>query len=190
MHTIASNKTYELIVKSSRFIAILIKINDSSDIGKILDDIKKEYPNATHYCYAYTTPDYQKQSDDGEPSGTAGVPILNVLNKHNLVNILAVVVRYFGGIKLGAGGLVRAYSKSVSNAIKEAEIKELTKGYNVDITFSYDETNNVDYLLKDVKINNKIYTDKITYNIDISNVDILKNNHLEYKILKEIYIEK
>ena len=99
--------TYEYIIKKSKFIVKLIKIDDNSNINKILDDIKKEYTKATHYCYSYVLKNYSKYSDDGEPSGTAGLPILNSINSRNLVNVLCVVIRYFGGIKLGASNLTR-----------------------------------------------------------------------------------
>ena len=188
MYTINNNYKYELIVKNSRFITLLYKINNDSNIDNILENIKKEYPDATHYCYGYITKGIQKCSDDGEPSGTAGMPILKVLEANNLTNTLAIVIRYFGGIKLGANGLIRAYSKGVANAIKEVELKKLVKGYNVDIMFNYDNIKEIDYLLKDIKINKKEFNDKVIYNIDIDNLEILHN--IEYTIIKEIDIEK
>lgn len=192
MYTISDNTKYELIIKNSRFITILYKVNNETAIQEILDKIKKEYPDATHYCYAYIIGNIKKSSDDGEPSGTAGMPILKVLENNNLTNIIAIVVRYYGGIKLGANGLIRAYTKSVANTIKETKLLELIDGLNIDITFNYKQIKEIDYLLKDIKINNKAFDNLITYNIDIDLplLDTIINNHIDYKIIKEIKIEK
>ena len=139
MYTIANNVKYELIIKNSKFITCLIKINNELEVKEILTNIKKEYPDATHYCYGYILENIKKADDDNEPSSTAGIPILKVLEANNLTNTLAIVIRYFGGIKLGANGLIRAYTKSVANAVKETTLKELIAGLNIDITFDYDE---------------------------------------------------
>ena len=107
----------EIEVKKSKFIGYYYGVNKSSDVKSILERLKKEHKKATHICYAYKIvgEEYaEKAFDDGEPSGTSGRPILNVINKKKLSNILVVVVRYFGGVKLGAGGLVRAYTKTAS----------------------------------------------------------------------------
>ena len=98
MKCLIENKDSEIIIKNSRFITSLIKIDETSNIKDLIETIKVKYPNATHYCYAYITKDNQKSSDDGEPGGTAGLPMLNVLIKNNLINILAITTRYFGGI--------------------------------------------------------------------------------------------
>ena len=192
MYTIASNVKYELIIKNSKFITIINKINDIDEINNILNTIKIEYPGATHYCYAYIISDNKKSSDDGEPSGTAGIPILKVLENNNLTNIFVVVIRYFGGIKLGANGLIRAYTKCTSNAIKETTLKELVTGYNITLTFNYERQKEIDYLLRDAKINNKQYSNQITYNLDIESnfLDTIKSNNLDYTIIKETLIEK
>lgn len=192
MYTIDNNYTYELIIKNSKFITILYKINDIKDIDKYLNETKINYPDATHYCYAYIIDNYKKSSDDGEPGGTAGIPILKVLESNNLSNILVIVVRYFGGIKLGANGLIRAYTKSTANAIKEVNLLALTDGINIDITFDYNRLKEIDYLLKDITINNKTFDNEITYNINIESsfLDIIKNNNITYNIIKYIKIEK
>ncbi|MBO4412541.1 MAG: YigZ family protein [Clostridia bacterium] len=111
---------FELEIKKSKFIGYLFEIGSLEEIKQIVDNLKKEHKKATHICYAYrlNSPFAEKAVDDGEPSGTAGKPILNVLQKQNIENSLLVVVRYFGGIKLGAGGLFRAYSKCASETIK------------------------------------------------------------------------
>ena len=193
MFTITNDIINEIIIKNSRFICIIHKIYDVNNINDYLNNIKSEYKDATHYCYAYIIDDKKKFSDDGEPSGTAGNPMLQVLDKNNLNYVLCVVIRYFGGIKLGAGGLVRAYTKSIAQCLEFANIKKLTYGYNIDITFNYECVNNVNYLLKDSNILNKNFSDKITYNL---NVDyelynkLHNDNHITFKIIKEIKIEK
>ena len=191
MKTIKNNIQNEIIIKNSKFICYLYKIKDINEITSILHNIKEEHINATHHCYAYILNNTQKSSDDGEPTGTAGIPILKVLEKNNLSNILAIVVRYFGGIKLGAGGLVRAYTKSVTNTLSEDNIISLTKGYNLDIEFNYDQVKETDYLLKNITINNKEYNTTIKYNIDIpiEFLEIIKLNNINYTIIKDIYIE-
>lgn len=190
MNTIEKNIETELIVKNSKFICILSKIETLSDINNIINSVKSNYPNATHYCYAYIYEDTKKSSDDGEPTGTAGIPILKVLESQNLTNILAIIVRYFGGIKLGANGLIRAYTKSVSNAIQEANIKLIEKGYNVNINFEYNRIKNIDYILKDIHINKKTFDNLITYNIDIPSdfIKKLELNNIDYEIIKNIYL--
>lgn len=111
---------FEYLIKKSKFVGYVFNVTNVDQIKEILDELKKEHKKATHITYAYSikTPFLEKAVDDGEPSGTAGKPILNVIQKNNKENILLVVVRYFGGIKLGAGGLLRAYSKTASECIK------------------------------------------------------------------------
>ena len=192
MYTISNNHIYELNVKNSKFITILHKIDKQNEVIDIINKYQNDYPNATHYCYAYIIDNYKKCSDDGEPSGTAGIPILKVLESNNLNNILCIVVRYFGGIKLGANGLIRAYTKCTSNAIKEIELKELIDGINIEISFEYIRIKEIDYLLKDVTINSKNFNNIITYNINITNdfLNTIINNNINYKIIKNIKIEK
>ena len=112
--------THELIIKKSRFICYIYNLDNIDEIDSILSNLKKEHKRADHFCYAYIIGNKEKAFNDKEPNGTAGLPILNVLKKNNLNNIFAIVIRYYGGIKLGAGGLIRAYSKAVSEAIKKA----------------------------------------------------------------------
>ncbi|MCI5797328.1 MAG: YigZ family protein [Firmicutes bacterium] len=110
----------QLEIKKSKFIGLYFPVKSQDEVVEILNNLKKEHKKATHICYAYrlTNPFSEKAFDDGEPSGTAGKPILNVLQKQDKKDSLLVVVRYFGGIKLGAGGLVRAYSKTASETLK------------------------------------------------------------------------
>lgn len=190
MKTLKSNSANEIIIKNSRFITLLYKLNDINEVNSIVDEVKELYPKATHYCYAYITDNARRSSDDGEPGGTAGAPMLNVLDKEEIINVLAVTVRYFGGIKLGAGGLVRAYSKSVRDAILASNLADVVKGYRMNVTISYDMQKNLDYLLKNYVVVNKQFNDKVIYTIllPIDKLSILGG--YEYEILNEEYIEK
>ena len=136
MKTIPENTQNEIIIKNSRFLTYLLELS-SSDISSFLENIKNKNPKANHYCYAYIYENEKGCSDDGEPSRTAGAPMLNVLEKEELNHVLAVTVRYFGGIKLGPGGLVRAYTKSVTEALKNVSLVELIEAYKVKVTWSY-----------------------------------------------------
>ena len=189
MKTIKANNTNEIIIKNSRFICILMKINNS-DISNILNKIKEEYPKATHYCYGYVYNDIQRFSDDGEPGGTAGMPILNVLLKEKLSNVLCIVIRYFGGIKLGAGGLVRAYTKSVTECLKITDLIDLEEGFKTKIKFNYNDEKQIKYLLKDSIILDEKYNLDIEYTVLVNN-DILNTlNSYNYEIIEKTYIEK
>ena len=190
MNTIRETTEKTLIIKNSRFITIIYNIDDINDIDKYLNLIKDKYKDATHYCYAYILPNNIKCSDDGEPGGTAGKPILDVLTKHNLNFVLAIVVRYFGGIKLGAGGLIRAYSKCISSCLNNTELTKLIPGKNIDIYFTYKDINDIDLLLTNCHINNKDYQDIINYNVNIPNdlLPILENKY-QIKVNNDIYIK-
>lgn len=192
MYTIKDNYTSEIIIKNSRFITVLYKIKNIEEIENYLNNIKEIYKDATHYCYAYILDNFKKCSDDGEPSGTAGIPIIQVLEKNNLNYILCIVIRYFGGIKLGSNGLIRAYSKCTSNAITKENIIELEKGYNINIIFNYDNLNNINYILKDEIILNKEFNETIIYNLDVNKELLDKLIQLDYKIMniREKLIEK
>ena len=189
MKTIGENVSNEIVIKNSRFIALFYKIS-SVDIEKFLDEVKELYPKATHCCYAYIYNDIKRFSDDGEPGGTAGMPILNVLEKEELNNTLCVVVRYFGGIKLGAGGLVRAYTKAVTETLKIADFLYLEKGYKVRISFKYNEEKQINYLLKNDNILEKSFNQIITYTALVDEDTIKKLSSFNYEILENVYIEK
>ena len=189
MRTIKKNVANEIIIKNSRFICLFMKIN-STDISNILDNIKEEYPKATHYCYAYVYNDIQRFSDDGEPGGTAGMPMLNVLLKEELSNVLCVVIRYFGGIKLGAGGLVRAYTKSVTECLKVTDLMELEEGYKLRLKFNYNDEKQIKYLLKDSNVLNEKYDLDIEYTVLVNNEIFNNIKNYNYEILEKTYIEK
>lgn len=172
MKVIKENITSTIIINKSTFITELIKVNSIDEIKEELLNVKTRYKDATHYCYAYILDDNKKSSDDGEPGGTAGVPMMEVLNKHELNKILCIVIRYFGGIKLGAGGLVRAYRKSVVEALDKANLNELIDGYSLIVETPYNKQNELEYILKtnytkefNESVIYKIECDKETANI-------------------------
>jgi uncharacterized YigZ family protein len=191
MLSIKENISNEIIIDKSKFITNIYKINNEDDINNYLNMVRGKYKDATHHCYAYILDDIKRFNDDKEPNGTAGKPILDVLEKNNLNHIMCIVTRYFGGIKLGAGGLVRAYSNSVSECLKKGEKIELIKGKRIEIVFNYDKQKNIDYILVNANIINKEYKEKIKYIVDIDN-ELLDRLSLEsnIKILDEVYIEK
>ena len=190
MKSIKHDITSTLIINKSKFITVLTPVSSLDEIKMKLDEIKKTYEGANHYCYAYITENHQKYSDDGEPTSSAGAPILNVLEKEKLTNLLCVVIRYFGGIKLGVGGLVRAYSKSANEALKEAEIIELKKGFLVEITFNYDDTKDIDFILKNAEIINTVYEENVTYQFLISDEQYLVIQSELKALVKEIEIKE
>jgi len=171
--TIKNGETAEVIEKKSRFIADIFYVESEEEAVEILKKIKSKYYDARHHCFAYRimldTGIKDKSSDDGEPSGTAGAPILNVITKNNLVNVLVVVTRYFGGILLGAGGLVRAYSESAVKAIEKVEILNKKSGYIAEIEVLYQDLENVKYVLKtnNIKINDITYQENVKLEIEI-----------------------
>ena len=139
--------TNTIVIEKSRFITYLEYCENEEQYKEYLKTIKKKHYDATHVCSAFLGKDTRRSSDDGEPSGTAGVPMLSCLDKHVMENTAAFVVRYFGGIKLGAGGLIRAYSSSVSEAIKQADLVEDRIFNQYTITLNYETANRIDYLL-------------------------------------------
>lgn len=184
MYTI--NKTYQAKqeIKKSEFICTLFPVNTLEDVALHLQETRKKYYDATHNCYAYILGDngeVVKASDDGEPSQTAGVVILDALKKNDLTNVLAIVTRYFGGIKLGAGGLVRAYSSSTGDAISLAEKKKIEKCQIFMVEVSYQNYNLIDKYLKDYKEVSKDFTDKVKISVimPVSEIEKLKAKLIE-----------
>ena len=196
MYTISSDIKNEITINKSKFICVYKKVYDEEDALIFIDNIKNIYKDATHYCYSYIIDNTKRFNDDGEPGGTAGMPILNVLENNSLNYIVCIVIRYFGGIKLGAGGLVRAYSKSAAECLKTAVLKEIFSGKNIKIVFSYDKVKLIDNTLKDIEIKDKVFNENITYIFDISNIkldkikEILNSNVIEFNISKDILIEE
>ena len=175
------------IINKSKFIGIVKKISTKDDALKILENIKTKYSDATHICYAYTLPNISKYSDDGEPIGTAGLPILEVLKKNNLTNTIAIVVRYFGGIKLGSNGLIKAYSNSIKEIINN-NIKDLEIGFLVEIIEDYNNSELLNYLLKDEIIISKDYQDKIIIKAIIRKKTLENLSNVNYKVIEEHFI--
>ncbi len=190
MLSIKSSDKYELIIKNSKFISLIFRVYSKKEVNNILDNIKKEYPNATHYCYGYVIDSDIRANDDNEPSGTAGYPILNQITSNNLNYTLIVVVRYFGGIKLGVGPLTRTYAKVSRKVIRDNNIIELEKGYDINIVFNYNDIKDIDYILSNSKIITKIFDKNIIYNVYVNKNILDKLSKYDITINKEIYIEK
>jgi len=188
--SIKKNDIYEEIIKYSRFISLIFKVNSKEEVNHYLNKVKNDYPAATHYCYGYVIDNDIRSSDNGEPSGTAGIPILNQITSNNLNYVLIVVIRYFGGVKLGAGPLTRAYAKIARDVIKKENIITLVKGYDVDIYFNYNDIKDIDYILGNSKILNKEFNETVKYNIYLNEETLNKLSNYNLKINKEIYIEK
>lgn len=154
-----------LEIKKSRFITYLHRTNQEEEAKDFLKAIKKEHSGANHHCTAMIIGSLVRSNDDGEPSGTAGHPMLDVLQGNKMDDILAIVVRYFGGTKLGTGGLVKAYSESVSQALKKACLTEMTMFKEYKITFGYDWIGKLDAYFRNhqIEILSKEYDQNVTY---------------------------
>ncbi len=150
--SIENESIAEIIVKKSKFIATLYEANSKDEAEKILQNVRKKYFDAKHHCYAYIIEKIEKCSDDGEPSGTAGAPLLALLKSANLKNVIIIVTRYFGGILLGTGGLVRAYTESAKNAIENAKIVCKDYGVQFEIEISYNNLKEIQFICKNLDI--------------------------------------
>ncbi len=192
MKSVLEKSISEIEEKKSRFIGLLCRVSSKDEVKAFLMECKKEYPKATHYCYAYIIEQEEFCSDDKEPSKTAGFPILNVLKQKDLHEVCGVVVRYFGGIKLGTGGLVRAYTKAIQEAVQKAKIVDLEKGYIVRLHFSYEEQNKIDYLLKGKEITSKKFDTTITYELKVSIEEetLFKEKGVNHEIISSCWITK
>ena len=182
-------KTYEntIIIQKSEFITRLYRVDTIEEVDSILEQIRKKHYNATHNCYAYILGDnqeIQKCSDDGEPSKTAGAPMMDVLKKNNMTNILAIVTRYFGGILLGAGGLVRAYSSSVSECLKDAELFTVSLQTKFQLTTSYAGYNTILKVIPYINIESTAFTSDVILigSCDIDKYEDLERDLYKYKI--------
>ncbi len=163
--TIKSCVEAEITEKKSKFICHAYHVESVDEAEEILRNLRKEYHDARHNCFAYRIikDDVSRASDDGEPSGTAGMPMLNILNGRNLSNILVVVTRYFGGILLGTGGLVRAYSLATTLALDSANIVTQNLGLEVRFFVDYKDLEELKYILKNrgIVITRMDYGEKI-----------------------------
>ncbi len=175
MIKIKNNISNTITIDKSIFITNIFLVNTIEEINEIINTIKKKYYDANHNCYAYILDDgmIQKCSDDKEPAKTAGYPMLDVLKKQNITNVLAITTRYFGGVKLGAGGLLRAYSTSVSIALENSEFTTIKEFYKYNIIFDYSYYNNIS-LMKNITIIESNFSDNISLIILIDNEEILE----------------
>ena len=204
-YTIYSDVQSEITEKKSKFIANMYKVESVEQAEEKIKNIKKKYFDAKHHCIAYRVQDnnqiLEKFSDDGEPSGTAGAPMLTILQKNNLCNVVVIVTRYFGGILLGTGGLVRAYSDVTINAIKESilvekvegvQIKLKTEYANLEIFKYYCKKNNIKIIKTDYQeeILIKIELEKNKKNIFFKDIENKKIKNIEIIEIEERYIEK
>ena len=184
-------------IKKSRFICHAKRVYSEEEARDFITAIKKEHYKATHNCSAFIIgerSEIKRTSDDGEPSGTAGVPMLGVLENHNLTNVCVVVTRYFGGIKLGAGGLIRAYAGSVALAVKEIGIVEIKEqaGIQIQMTYAqYQEYGNFlkEHHLMELETN---FTDQVETMIfvDKENKEHIKSELIEFYNRKGILVDK
>lgn len=173
-HTLApgSDVVVETEVKHSRFLAALRRVDSTGDAAGFVEEQRRLYPDARHHCWAFVVGDDQAQraersSDDGEPGGTAGVPMLQVLHHRDLVNIVVVVTRWFGGIKLGAGGLVRAYSGAVSTALDTAALVERQKRERFTFDVGHADAGRLEAELRGrgVAVLDVVYTDRVEFTV-------------------------
>ena len=195
--SIESDISSEIVEKKSKFICNLVKVQSQEDAEKKIKEIKKKYFDARHNCVAYRVYEderiIEKASDDGEPSGTAGGPMLNILKNQNLGNVLAVVTRYFGGILLGTGGLVRAYSDATIKAIENAKKVKKILGQSMSVILEYQYFDTFKYYCQknDINIVDIKYLDNIICNIVMDeNIKgkLLDDFNTKKLILKEIKI--
>lgn len=164
---------HTIVIEKSEFITYMKRCDSVEEYKEYLSSIKKKHYDATHHCSAFISNEIKRSSDDGEPAGTAGVPILSTLEKKGMENTCAIVVRYFGGIKLGAGGLIRAYGNAVSETIARAKCYEEVLIDKYEISLPYDVAQKLDhYLRSHTTIIDTAYDLEVTYTY-ITNDDII-----------------
>ena len=168
-----------IVIEKSKFITYIKRVKTEEEFKDYLNQIRKKHYDASHVCSAFISGNIKRSNDDGEPSGTAGAPILNCLEKNNLDEVCALVVRYFGGVKLGTGGLIRAYSSSVSECLNIANLVEEKEFNEYCLSLPYDLANKIDYFMK-----NQTILIETRYNTDITYVFCLKDEKLLDKIVE------
>ena len=203
--TIKQNSVSEIIEKKSKFIGQAFYVENKLEAEDVIKQIRKKYSDAKHNCYAYAILENNsvitKSNDDGEPASTAGIPILNAIQETGLVNVLVIVTRYFGGILLGTGGLVRAYTKATTQAIQQAEITEKEIGYKVKLITDYNKIEKLKYYLKQnlCSIIDVVYLEKIELIVEVNEntkkemeENTIKANEMfeNLEILENKYINK
>lgn len=182
--TVYKGALAEIVEKKSRFIGEVYPVASEEEAMEFLEKVKKQYWDARHHCWAYVIGEGQRQerfSDDGEPGGTAGKPILEVLRGQELTNTLIIVTRYFGGTLLGTGGLVRAYTKAAQEALAVSTIITRISGFKLKITTDYTGIGKIQYILgqRQIPILDSIYTDKVE-------VFVLVSGEEEQSLIAEI----
>lgn len=177
---IDKNVNAQIVEKKSKFIANIFYVETIDEAEKIIRETRKKYYDARHNCYAYRIIEdgniIERSSDDGEPSGTAGAPILNIISKNDISNVLVIVTRYFGGILLGTGGLVKAYSEAVLKALEGIEYKMQAVGCEVQVLLPYSEVENFRYFCRKEKINicKEEFTENVKFNIEVQKENLKK----------------
>ena len=174
MKSIEKITEHTLVIKKSEFICTLIPLNDEEKINEIIDYYKEKYKDATHNCVAYLVGTKERANDDGEPSGTAGLPMLNVLKKQELSNIITIVTRYFGGTLLGTGGLVRAYTAATIEGLKNSESIARIHGVKLGIETNYTDLGKIQYLIANRNLDQlePVYTDKVEMTVFVPTDEI------------------
>ena len=190
MYVLKDNLESLIEIKKSKFITKIYKVYSIEEANSILDKLREEYKDSTHICYAYKIGNVAKFSDDGEPGGTAGLPMMDTLIKKELDYTLAVVIRYFGGIKLGSGGLVRAYASCCSDTLNLGKLNILENGYKIKIVTTYDKSKKLDYILKNKTNIQKEYLEDVTYILDVTKEELNKLDEWKPITIDEIMIEK
>ena len=196
MYHIKNEVISEIEIKKSKFFGILSPASSIEEAREILSDVRKRYPNATHYCTAMIFGNIQRSNDDGEPSGTAGLPMLECLRHKELDNVVLIVVRYFGGTSLGTGGLVKAYQQSTLSAIALATLTIPVETGQYEITVPYDLISRVENLLqKQAVIIDRQYHEQITFvyqseNDLASQFQEITNGHYAPLYQKTLIVEK
>ncbi len=201
--TISQNANGQIEEKKSKFIANIFYIENIDEVENFIKETRKKYFDAKHHCYAYRLKEddgiKEKSSDDGEPSGTAGAPIMNILKKNELLNVLVIVTRYFGGTLLGTGGLVRAYSDATLKALENTQIVMKEQGEEIEITIDYKDLEKLKYDCEknDIEIKNIIYEKNIKCVLKMGEKEKQKiiniqekTKNVDYKILGKCYIIK
>ncbi len=173
MITIKQTVKGQYEIKKSVFIAYAFSVFNEDDIARKLQEIKKQYSDAKHICYAYVLNSQEKYCDDGEPNGTAGKPLLDLIKNKKYTNLLLVVIRYFGGIKLGAGGLYRAYITSGLSALDKCTPVQLKQAKHLTLYLSYENANEILARLQDYKIKETSvrYLDFVTFDCKLLQED-------------------
>ncbi len=195
MKLIQGNYINTIVISKSEFITRLYRVNSVDEVNEFLADVRKKHYDASHNCYAYIlglNKEIKKSSDDGEPAKTAGAPMLDALEKNDVTNILAITTRYFGGILLGASGLVRAYSKSVSEALEQADFYEIKKEVIFTLNTSYSGYNTLIKALPYAKVDNVSFNTDVVIEgtIPIDKKDTFKDDLFKYKIDALTLVEK